>query len=94
MRLHSFARRKREIEEDPKMEPWSDYMKDVLLEALRKEEKSPTSLTDAETGLIFYFARHQDDPVFDFVPERYRHAGRKSGKAKGKPVRGRDARHR
>ena len=76
------------------MEPWSVYMQDIMLEALRKEERSPSALTDAETGLIFYFARHQTDPVFDFVPERYKHAGRNSGKAKGKPVRGNDAGHR
>ena len=30
------------------------------------------SITDHQATLLFYWARHQDDKLFDFVPKQYR----------------------
>lgn len=30
------------------------------------------SLSSADINILFFWARHQDDPEFDFIPEHYK----------------------
>ncbi len=42
------------------------------------------SLSNRETSMLFYWARHQNDEMFDFVPDRYKLNPTPSSKKKSK----------
>ena len=45
--------------------------KEEVVKAIEKSLKGE-SITDHQATLLFYWARHQDDKAFSFVPKQYR----------------------
>lgn len=48
-----------------------DY-KDRLLWVIKKVIDDGAVLSDSDAVIYFHWARHQNDPAYSFVPERYR----------------------
>ena len=48
-----------------------DSTKEEVVTAIKKSLKGEP-ITDYQATLLFYWARHQDDKVFNFVPKQYR----------------------
>ena len=48
-----------------------DVTKAEVVSAIEKSLKGEP-ITDHQATLLFYWARHQDDKAFNFVPKKYR----------------------
>lgn len=48
-----------------------DVAKEEVIKAIEKSFKGE-SITGSQAEILFYWARHQDDKAFSFVPKRYR----------------------
>ena len=48
-----------------------DNTKEEVVKAIEKSLKGEP-ITDHQATLLFYWARHQDDKAFSFVPKQYR----------------------
>ena len=48
-----------------------DIAKEEVIKAIEKSFNGE-SITDYQATILFYWARHQDDKAFSFVPKQYR----------------------
>lgn len=48
-----------------------DVAKEEVIKAIEKSFKGEP-ITDSQAEILFYWARHQNDKAFSFVPKRYR----------------------
>lgn len=48
-----------------------DNTKEEVINAIEKSLKGEP-ITDHQANILFYWARHQDDKAFSFVPKQYR----------------------
>ena len=50
---------------------FDDTTKEDIIKAIEKSFNGE-SITDYQATILFYWARHQDDKAFSFVPKQYR----------------------
>ena len=53
-------------------EEFNQDLKDRILRIIKTSLKGSGGLTESDIVILFHWVRHQNDPVYDFVPKRYR----------------------
>lgn len=51
---------------------YDDYYKKELIDIIELANNHSTALTDGQVAILFHWARHINDPEYEWVPDKYK----------------------
>ena len=51
---------------------YDDYYKKELIDIIELANTHSTTLTDGQVAILFHWARHINDPKYEWVPDKYK----------------------